>query len=345
MRTTIITALLILPFCVHAQIKLQSITNALRADSINKETICYVAPFGEGENVTWDLSQIQTEETPDTTSIAIYDIGDRVLWDDNGRMDTYTQSADSLLMVRTETPLYEMDYHKPVIALTFPFGYGKTVSNAFAGKGIYEGKFAVEEDGTASIAADGYGTLILAAGDTLRNVLRLHTSIMSDIDISNRYTAEHIATLRRLTDTYRWYARGYRHAVLETIEDRIMQDADTVADNKVTHRISPDMQTTAADWVNDSIRMHDSKAEKGIISYSLQVKGYSAELVYDLHEDTHVEITLCNAQGIVYRRYAADQKAGNGYHRSIPLSGLYRGQYVIYITAGVSVCSAVVSVE
>lgn len=100
MKLTFITTLLILSCSAQAQNTLQRNTNSLRSDSINKEIIRYVTPSGEGENVTWDLSQMEVEENPDTTSIAIYDMRDRVLWDDNGTLATYRQGTDSLLIAR-----------------------------------------------------------------------------------------------------------------------------------------------------------------------------------------------------------------------------------------------------
>lgn len=345
MKLTLISTLLILSCSAQAQNTLQRNTNSLRADSINKEIINYVVPTGEGENVIWDFSQKENEETPDTTCISIYDVKDRILWDDNGSMATFKKNNDSLLIARMETPLFEMDYHTPIVSLTFPFGYGKTISNRFAGEGIYEGRFSVKENGTATVTADGYGLLILAEGDTLQNVLRVHTTYLSDVDVSNRYTGEDLKTLNRQTDIYRWYARGYRYAVLETTEENTKMDNKVVSGRKSTHRISPDMQTTSEDLANEDIRHQDAIAKDDVISYKLEVKSSSAELKYDLKADSHIGMTLCGAQGIVYWRHDADKLAGENYRQTIPLTGLLRGQYVIYIKVNEKIYSANVNVE
>lgn len=92
MKPTLISTLLILSCSAQAQNTLQRNTNSLRADSINKEIINYVVPTGEGENVIWDFSQKENEETPDTTCISIYDVKDRILWDDNGSMATFKKT-------------------------------------------------------------------------------------------------------------------------------------------------------------------------------------------------------------------------------------------------------------
>lgn len=203
----------------------------------------------------------------------------------------------------------------------------------------------MKEHGTSTVNGDGYGILILAEGDTLRNVLRLHTAIVSDIDVSNRYTGEDLKTLHRQTDTYRWYARGYRYAVLETIDENIKMNNKVVSERKTTHRISPDMQTTSEDLANEDIRHQDAIAKADVISYNLEVKGSSAELKYDLKADAHIGMTLCGAQGIVYWRYDADKQAGENYRQSIPLTGLLRGQYVVYINTNGKIYSANVNVE
>lgn len=84
--------------------------------------------------------------------------------------------------------------------------------------------------GTYKTKADALGKLVLPQGDTLRNVIRLHTerhvgTIIVPIDTMQyripaftvdsivRHLAPDTAKVRE--DEYRWYAEGYRYPILE----------------------------------------------------------------------------------------------------------------------------------
>lgn len=156
----------------YAQNTLSTLTNSLRPDSVGKEVMNFLDPDCSGENVCWDFSKMEVQDAKAAT-MQLYDLTDKLLWDENGSLITYMPSADSLLISRIETPLYEMNYSQPIVSMVFPFLYGSSISNPFSGTGSYEGKLLLSEHGTNTVTADGSGTLILADGDTLRNVLRV----------------------------------------------------------------------------------------------------------------------------------------------------------------------------
>lgn len=328
---------------IHAQHSLRFDCNAIRPDSINRIPMPYFDAGCEGENVTWDFSHEDYDANPDTTSVSLYDMKNRLLWDDNGTMTTYRQTGDSLIICREETPRYEMDFDIPIVRMIYPFFYGQTITSPFSGKGIYEDVYALNEKGYAHINGDAYGTLILAEGDTLKNVLRVHTTLQSDMDITTSSTGEYVGTLTKVADTYEWYARGYRYPVLKTTSNYIISEGNAILTRTSAQRISPEMQEELDDEENEELRR--ASDAPSIINYDVTVNGNTVTITYDLMGDAHIGMTLADSKGIVYWRHEEDRLAGEGYQTQVPLAGLLRGQYVIYINVNGEISNCKVNVE
>lgn len=314
---------------LHSQNHLSSIHNALRPDSLNSQTIPLFDIGCEGENVTWDYSDADIGDMPDTTAVCLYALGEKYLWDDNGAMTTYRQPGDTLLIIREESPLYEMDFDVPVVRMIFPFFYGSSISAPFSGSGSFEDRLVMSENGVSRITGDAYGTIILPGGDTVRNVLRVHTVLNSDIEVSEMRSGELIGGMQKVTDTYEWYARGYRYPVLKITGNYLVSGDEIVSAEVNAHSMSPGMQKAIEDEDNEELREDDGA--RSAINYDAQVNGYTATISYDLLEDAHISMALVDSKGIVYWRYEEDMPACEGCQTNVPLSGLLRGQYVIYI--------------
>lgn len=337
--------LLFLVWCnnfLFAQYRLSLVHNSLCPDSLNSEIILPFDVGCEGENVTWDFSDADYDDNPDTTTVNLYCLSDRILWDNNGAMTTFRQVADSLLIIREETPLYEMDYDTPVASMIYPFSYGSCLSAPFAGRGAYEDKFIMEEAGISTIQGDAYGTLILTEGDTVRNVLRIHSTRNSYMNVHERTSGEYICTLVKGCDTYEWYAKGYRYPVLRAYSYILESDGDVILQSSTAHRMSPEMQAAMEDKDNESLREQD--AAHNIINYDVTVNSNSAIVTYELLEDAYVSITLADSRGIVFWRYGADQSSGAGYQTIVPLSGLLHGQYIIYIEVNGTIYNRIINI-
>lgn len=322
--------------------------NSLRPDSINKEIVPYFDAGCEGENVTWDFSSDDDISPRDTTLYTIYDMGGKIAWDNNGSLDTYLQRNDSLLLCRMESPLYEMDYHEPVVCMTYPFCFGNNISNTFSGVGSYEGKLSLSEQGTTNVSADAYGRIVLAEGDTINNVTRVRTTLSADVTVKDRMGEEVLCLMKKETETYRWYARGYRYPVIENFTERVFHEGKLIAQRQNASRISIEELENIIDEENEDIRRQDSLAyaqAHPIESLAVTNRGSVADVSYSLLTDAHVSITLANSSGIVFWRFDEDEYAGESYSHSIPLSGLLRGQYVFYINANGEIENAKINVE
>lgn len=148
----------------------------------------------------------------------------------------YGMQGDSLLIRGFENHVSRMDYDLPEAYLRFPMAYGDSIEGYFHGKGKYCDRLAVRHYGRYKTKAEGMGVFVTDEGDTLRNVVCLHTerimtaeqtdiALLDSLPVYNTDSIEnHLAadsTLIRV-DVYRWYAEGYRYPLVET---RIRHDA------------------------------------------------------------------------------------------------------------------------
>ena len=145
-----------------------------------------------------------------------------------------------------------------------------------------------------------------------------------------------------------WYARGYRYPVLKSVEERISKEGTLLRTVRYSQRISPAEMALLEDPENEDIRLADSlayAAANPLRNMHVANNGSSATVSYDLATDAHVSMTLANSQGMVFWRYESDELAGNQYQHEVPLTGLPRGQYVIYINANGQICSSKINME
>lgn len=317
--------------------------HGLLADSITYDLVPTFDVGCEGENVTWDFSMMVKDDIGETATIQLYKLGNRILRDDNGSLTTYTQLENKLKITREETPLYSMDFTNPIICMTYPFRYGMNLSSPYLGKGKYENKFHLSENGTSTVSADSYGTLILSKGDTLRNVLRVHSAFHSDITINDICTDEYVCTLEKTTDEYEWYAKDYRYPVLRLITNNLENDGGTIAYSSIGYKITSRTQDANADYENDDLR--ETVPQRHVIDYDIVVNGKSATITLNIQEDAHVDIALADSGGILHWHHESDVFSGECYQTTIPLSGLHRGQYVIYINTNGDIYTNTISIE
>jgi len=98
--------------------------------------------------------------------------------------------SDSIFIDGTADTLYQTTYQlNNQIYMTYPFSYGSTLSDAFAGTFQLAGNPYVR-NGSWNVKADAYGTLILPSG-SYSNTLRLHSvQIQNDVFITTTTTTD-----------------------------------------------------------------------------------------------------------------------------------------------------------
>jgi len=182
-------------------------------DSSRTREISYTDPGNAGANVAWDFSALRftgkstfrgVREAPASNSGE----GTALLLSEEGFDYTSLLTGEELVerSYVHSTRRMTMEYSDPIIKMKYPFAYGQRYSDTFSGVVLYNGSSRTEVEGTWSVAADAFGTLILP-DRILRNTLRLRT-------VKNSLQLGVCGSTQVNVERYYWYAPGYRYPVL-----------------------------------------------------------------------------------------------------------------------------------
>lgn len=221
----------------RAQVTVNRECNLFRAGDVTlKKQIKYENLGRNGKSVLWDLGNIEVLNDKYRVSFKEQEaFPSRMTEIQHGTRYYYDVRNDSVLQIGFENNTTLMNYDYPEITVKYPMQYGDSISGIFHGRGLYCDKAAIRMFGTYKTSTDAFGTLILPDGDTLRNVLRVHTErIMSNLyypvdslenitfgrcfsaDSINKYLDCGLNVYK--TDIYRWYAPACRYPVVETVK-------------------------------------------------------------------------------------------------------------------------------
>jgi len=229
--------------------QMNALHNQLRAgDVLIKQQVEYVAPGEAGADRLWNFSKLKTLNDeymleyalPPLEGDSVYITGDRrykrenvkdnelIVGTEHNTMYYYHQTADSLLQTGHENPSVILAYTSPLAILRFPLDYGQSISSGYQSKGLYSGTVDIQTQGTVTVTADAYGKMLMPSGDTLDLVLRLKTlQTIFDVPKDGSNTAEPGNAGKQL-EIYRWYSKGYRYPVFETIRDLNLADSSVI---------------------------------------------------------------------------------------------------------------------
>ena len=327
--------------------------NAPKAgDVTSRYRVTYIQPGREGENVLWDFSG--AEETQKAPVQYICSRDSSLLCIETDRKHRIELRNDSLLLSDTESALYSIHYDKPILLVSYPIAYTDTIHSLFHGTGTYCKTYPIEVNGTLTTTVDGYGTLCLQEGDTLYNVLRLHSIRTTSWKMSEK--PDHKSTPRtsmkqEIEDRYLWFAHGHRYPLYETITNTWYHEMHQVASENMAFRSDLDDMRLLDDSVNHTIQLQDSilaapQVEKDdLMKYTIAVSGTHATLKYTLTESATLHALLCDASGFVFQRKTASGDAGIEYEMDIDCTGLRRGVYILYLNVNGQVYSETISTK
>ncbi len=249
MKTSLYIVILLLGTCVTlpAQHILQGDLNLPRAgEEIIKQQVAYKDPGRPGENVLWDFGQLQpvnNEYTlsyfaPEMTDDSLYILGMDTIPSDSltggtlltgcehNTMYYYRLTGSRLYLLGHENPTVLLKYSAPLIAGRYPMHYLDSCRHSYQAKGLYSSAVPFTTGGEVELTADAFGMMILPSGDTLRHVMRTKTiqTIRQTFVMNDTLTVEQ----NSLVETFKWYSKGYRYPVFETIQTRVMGDTGSV---------------------------------------------------------------------------------------------------------------------
>jgi hypothetical protein len=234
-------------FCgtLAAQSVIKQSLNLPRAgDTIVKQQVQYKDPGRAGADVVWDFGQLEPMNEqyrliymqPRRHYSNKYILGKDTFLVDSGLIvgrehftDYFYQlQGDSLLLTRGYQNNLDLMHHaQPLPLLKFPMTFGDSISTLTNSDGLFSGIVPMLTHGDISLVADAYGVMVVPSGDTLRQVLRTHSVQTILADSVREMDSIHVNTT---IETYRWYARGYRYPVFETIRTIHKSPAPTTTD-------------------------------------------------------------------------------------------------------------------
>lgn len=318
------------------------------------------------EEHLWDFFRMQSLEK--VTSQRYFKTGDsclhRMACIEGDTRYYYDIHGDTLLMSGYESPLVKMIYDEGEPLLHFPMHEGDVLEGYYHGRGMYCDRIALRNYGHCHTEAITSGRMLIPEGDTLQNVLLLHTERIQGVqyvpdihsDSLSVFTTDSVhrhlmtdSTLVKLVNE-RWYAQGYRYPILETRQIQTLQ-GEPLTETQALY-CSPYAQSELDDEVNEGIRQqlidtgHHDRNQKStgtnrnssdgqhvspIQNTNVSINGTTINISFDLTADATVNALVCDISGMVYRSESLSGQAANSYQFSINCSGLHHGQYVLYL--------------
>ncbi len=359
---------------LHAQ-ALSTASNIPRSgDQLIKHVVTTCEPGDTGSGQIWDFSNLKLQD-------ASYELkyttqgSDSIVATEHRTMYYYLLSGDSLFCLGYENPTTSITYQKPELLLSFPVVQDRAVSDYFDGEGNYCGHLHIRQRGKSTITADASGDLILPESDTLRKVLRIRThklihqrmtpkenasaSLQPDIlpYTLNRDSIEHLLandSIHLETETWRWYAHGYRYPVVETVKSTVYQygnphehfstsfiylpeeqyyDLPYDANNQKRRDIATEEQVER-EWRN-TVKTGKKGRNDDIISYNYELEsGGDLQVSYELKQPEKVTISLFNLQGQQLTIIQRTSPTAGLYSETIPMDSYPAGKYLLRITSG-----------
>ncbi len=182
----------------------------------------YVNEGNAGANQTWDLSSLSVNnsnqviiESPSSTPNGSSFPNANTAWSNTGSSNEtgyYSGSSSALEFHGMDIPgTITIPYTDPEDMLRFPFTFNDTYTDNWSAYFASSG-MTFHREGTSTVTADGYGTLITPEG-TFNNVLRVHINQVYQ-DSANIAGSPYI--LNYNADSYIWYKEGYHTHLAST---------------------------------------------------------------------------------------------------------------------------------
>ena len=343
-------------------------------DSLIKQQIEYVDPGKPGKNITWDLSQAQVirEEypiiysSPKLIEDSIYVIGNDTilkryvpnteyfLKKEYGTMYYYQFKNDTISLIGHENPTVRLRYTEPLMECVFPLNYNDEFLSPYLLEGVYSNSSKILSSGNIKIKADAYGKIILPEGDSISPVLRVKTTQTICRSMRSSIYKDSIRpnVQDKVIETYKWYAKGYRYPVFETVHN-IINDTlffgtsflfpprqHTYTDIKDITRSDSLNRSWDIDKKNKS-KNKDSETYQDGIGRDMSERNYEVfpnptdsylNIKYAITKPSRINISLYTEDGRLALKIEKDLSASGSYSEIIDFRDFIKGNYLLQIT-------------
>ena len=351
--------------------------NSIRpGDEIIKQQVDYKDPGREGENVIWDFSKLKsindqytlTYKSPEPFNDSIYKMGkdiikkrdidpaSLVIGIEHNTMYYFKQTSNKLEVLGHENPTTLLHYTTPMTASVFPTDYGQSYASTYESEGLYSKRIPFGSTGTMNITSDAYGMIILPSGDTIDHIIRIKTVQVIHEVIKTKKPQ----TFNITSETYKWYAKGYRYPIFESIKTYNNEDSLQTKAFKTAFFFPPQEHLYLDDdkenlAVLDSLwnLKHPLKEETkssnneitGKLSYNFYPNPVESQLTieYYLENVTTVNISLYAMDGKLLKNIAVGKKDKGLHTEYLDCTTLSKGTYILHIeTTGKSVSDKII---
>ena len=343
-------------------------------DSLIKQQIEYVDPGKPGKNITWDLSQAQVirEEypiiysSPKLIEDSIYVIGNDTILKryvpnteyfikkEYGTMYYYQFKNDTISLIGHENPTVRLRYTEPLMECVFPLNYNDEFLSPYLLEGVYSNSSKILSSGNIKIKADAYGKILLPEGDTISPVLRVKTTQTICRSMRSSLYKDSIRpnVQDKVIETYKWYAKGYRYPVFETVHN-IINDTlffgtsflfpprqHTYTDIKDITRSDSLNRSWDIDKKNKS-KNKDSETYQDGIGRDMSERNYEVfpnptdsylNIKYAITKPSRINISLYTEDGRLALKIEKDLSASGSYSEIIDFRDFIKGNYLLQIT-------------
>ena len=364
-------------------------TNCIRSgDEIIKQQVEYKDPGRSGQNVIWDFSKLKDLNpeykllyfSPELIDESYYVMGkdtipkdlvnpeDLVIGLEHYTNYYYRVKNNRLHLLGHENPVSQMMNYPSIPVVDYPFSYQQNLNEAYSAMTIYSGTEKMYFDGNVDVSLDAQGMMILPSKDTLRHVSRIKT-IQTIIENSDSIEAKlalipdtirdefRRPPLKSTIETHRWYVKGYRYPVFETVRnisqtDSIESDYFTTAFfyPPVDHYYledDPENLAVLEDMENEENQDEGFDPEKWLadnFSYNYNPNPVYAgmNIEYYLGDAASVGISLHSSTHGLIKTIPIEMKQPGVYSETIDCSVLSPGTYILRFTVRDQVISNVI---
>ena len=359
-------ALLCLSCFVQGQHVLNKQFNSPRAsDIIVKQRVEYKDPGRCGANVLWNFSKLKTLD--DSYTLAYSQVGDSIVGTEHRTNYYYTLRGDSLLLNGYQNPTTWVKNVRPELLLKYPVQFGDSLTSYYQGYGKYSNELLLQTMGVATVKTDAYGMMIMPGGDTLKNVLRVHTHkrLTDKTDGLYKWNFVHLLSLPPVNtdsidfrlendsavweiETLRWYEGGYRYPIFETMRSVIVKNGSVKElfnmsffyPPQVHYYLNDDPDNLAV-LEEDESKDHnqggdcedDNLPGEDILNYNLHsdLNSNTTTLEFHLEQGAEVSIYLYDMQGRILVTHPKEYYSSGYYSRTIDLPDSGMKQFLLRI--------------
>lgn len=360
----LLLSLLITPYCI-SQISYDY--NSIRiGDHILKQQVEYKDPGKSGENRIWDFSKLNTVQEDYTLSYSspylidetYYVVGKDTIYRtslkdkelivgvEHNTMYYYIQDKNKITLIGYENPVTLSHYSKPYAVEYFSLKYGQESESSSESDIEYSSKYHSKILTSSTTKTDAYGMMLLPLGDTLKHTIRIET-IEKVKDLSNPEDSMQI-------ERYKWYTKGYRYPIFETINTIIPRD--TLESFASSFYYPPqdhfyldldDKNTAILDslWDAENMKVKPKDIIEKDISISFSYNFYPnpvqnfLTVEYYLEKKSEVSISIIGMSGKIFKTITKPNQTAGMYTEKIDFQTYPSGNYIISISTGSNVYS------